>query len=74
MHKMTHAKVLMVNTMLDTVFPKETIIALKAGFDRNKVECQLRLFPFPCGHYGAGKYTVAKLYLLGNILCFLRMI
>jgi dienelactone hydrolase len=74
MHKMTHAKVLMVNTMLDTVFPKETIIALKAGFDRNKVECQLRLFPFPCGHYGAGKYTVAKLYLLGSILCFLRMI
>lgn len=74
MHKMTHAKVLMVNTMLDTVFPKETILALKAGFDRNKVKCQLRLFPFPCGHYGAGKYTVAKLYLLGNILCFLRMI
>jgi CheY-like chemotaxis protein len=46
----------------------------EATKDRVKVECQLRLFPFPCGHYGAGKYTMAKLYLLGNILCFLRMI
>ena len=69
--RMSHAKVLMVNTPFDTVFQIETQKSLYDGFRENNVESSLRLIPFPCGHYGAGKYLLPKLYLLHSILCFL---
>lgn len=68
--RMSHAKVLMVNTPFDTNFPIETQKSLYDGFCKNNVESFLRLIPFPCGHYGAGKYLFPKLYLLHSILCF----
>ena len=70
--RMSHAKVLMVNTPFDTNFPIETQKSLYNGFRKNNVESSLRLIPFPCGHYGAGKYLFPKLYLLHSILCFLK--
>lgn len=70
--RMSHAKVLMVNTPFDTNFPIETQKSLYDGFRKNNVESTLRLIPFPCGHYGAGKYLFPKLYLLHSILCFFK--
>jgi esterase/lipase len=70
--RMSHTKVLMVNTPFDTNFPIETQKSLYDGLRKNKVESYIRLIPFPCGHYGAGKYLFAKLYLLHSILCFFK--
>jgi pimeloyl-ACP methyl ester carboxylesterase len=70
--RMSHAKVLLVNTPFDTNFLLETQKAFYDGFRKNKVESTLRLIPFPCGHYGAGKYLFPKLYLLNSILCFFK--
>ena len=68
--RMSHAKVLLVNTPFDTNFPIKTQKSFYDGLRKNNVESYLRLIPFPCGHYGAGKYLFAKLYLLHSILCF----
>jgi len=71
-HKIRETRVLQLNTTQDTVFPLDCQKKLYFAFKKNHVKCQLALFPFPCGHYSAGKYLFPKLYLLGHVFRFLK--
>jgi dienelactone hydrolase len=71
-HKMKETDVLQLNTIQDTVFPLSCQKKLSSAFKESNVKYKLSLFPFPCGHYSAGKYLLPKLYLLAKVFLFLR--
>lgn len=71
-HKMKETDVLQLNTIQDTVFPLSCQKKLSLAFKKSNVKYQLSLFPFPCGHYSAGKYLLPKLYLLAAVFLFIR--
>ncbi len=71
-HKMKETCVLQLNTIQDTVFPLECQKKLYSAFKKSNVKYKLALFPFPCGHYSAGKYLLPKLYLLGHVFSFVK--
>ena len=71
-HKMKETCVLQLNTIQDTVFPLSCQKKLYSAFKKSNVKYQLSLFPFPCGHYSAGKYLLPKLYLLGHVFSFVK--
>lgn len=71
-HKIKETRVLQLNNTYDTVFPLDCQKKLYFAFKENHVKCQLALFPFPCGHYSAGKYLLPKLYLMGHVLRFVK--
>jgi len=70
-HKIKSTRVLQLNTAQDTVFPLDCQKKLYFAFKKN-LKCQLALFPFPCGHYGAGKYLLPKLYLVAKVFFFVK--
>jgi hypothetical protein len=69
---MKEVRVLQLNTTQDTVFPLWCQKKLCSAFKKSKVEYQLALFPFPCGHYSAGKYLLPKLYLVAKVFFFVK--
>jgi dienelactone hydrolase len=71
-HKMKETDVLQLNTIQDTVFPLSCQKKLSSAFKESNVKLKLSLFPFPCGHYSAGKYLLPKLYLLAKVFFFIR--
>ena len=71
-YKMKETHVLQLNTTQDTVFPLACQKKLSLAFKQSKVKYQLSLFPFPCGHYSAGKYTLPKLYLVAKVFLFVK--
>ena len=71
-HKIKETRVLQLNTAQDTVFPLACQKKLYFAFKENHVKCKLALFPFPCGHYSAGKYLLPKLYLLAKVFFFIK--
>jgi len=71
-HKMKETQLLQLNTIQDTVFPLSCQKKLSLAFKKSNVKYQLSLFPFPCGHYSAGKYLLPKLYLLAKVFSFLK--
>jgi len=71
-HKMKETHLLQLNTPQDTVFPLSCQKKLYSAFKKSNVKLKLSLFPFPCGHYSAGKYLLPKLYLLATVFLFLR--
>ena len=71
-HKMKETCVLQLNTIQDTVFPLSCQKKLYSAFKKSNVKYRLSLFPFPCGHYSAGKYLLPKLYLLAKVFFFIR--
>jgi dienelactone hydrolase len=71
-HKMKETQLLQLNTLQDTVFPLSCQKKLSLAFKESNVKYKLSLFPFPCGHYSAGKYLLPKLYLLAKVFLFLR--
>jgi len=71
-HKMKETRVLQLNTPQDTVFPLSCQKKLYSAFKKSNVKHKLALFPFPCGHYSAGKYLLPKLYLLTKVVLFVR--
>ena len=71
-HKMKETDVLQLNTPQDTVFPLSCQKKLSLAFKKSNVKLKLSLFPFPCGHYSAGKYLLPKLYLLAKVFLFVN--
>ena len=71
-HKMKETHLLQLNTLQDTVFPLACQKKLSLAFKKSNVKYRLSLFPFPCGHYSAGKYLLPKLYLLAKVFFFIR--
>jgi dienelactone hydrolase len=71
-HKMRETHVLQLNTRKDTVFPLSCQKKLSLAFKKSNVKLKLSLFPFPCGHYSAGKYLLPKLYLLAKVFLFVN--
>jgi len=71
-HKMKETDVLQLNTPQDTVFPLSCQKKLSFAFKKSNVKLKLSLFPFPCGHYSAGKYLLPKLYLLAKVFLFAK--
>ena len=71
-HKMKETQLLQLNTIQDTVFPLSCQKKLSFAFKKSNVKYQLSLFPFPCGHYSAGKYLLPKLYLLAKVFLFAK--
>ena len=71
-HKMKETQLLQLNTIQDTVFPLSCQKKLSLAFKKSNVKYKLSLFPFPCGHYSAGKYLLPKLYLLATVFFFLK--
>ncbi|MBC8231278.1 hypothetical protein H8E77_17135 [bacterium] len=71
-HKMKENHLLQLNTTQDTVFPLSCQKKLSLAFKKSNVKYRLSLFPFPCGHYSAGKYLLPKLYLLAKVFFFIR--
>jgi hypothetical protein len=71
-HKMKETQLLQLNTIQDTVFPLSCQKKLSLAFKKSNVKYQLSLFPFPCGHYSAGKYLLPKLYLLAKVFFFAK--
>jgi dienelactone hydrolase len=71
-HKMKETQLLQLNTIQDTVFPLSCQKKLSLAFKKSNVRYKLALFPFPCGHYSAGKYLLPKLYLLAKVFFFAK--
>ena len=71
-NKMKETQLLQLNTTQDTVFPLECQKKLYSAFKKSNVKLNLSLFPFPCGHYSAGKYLLPKLYLLAKVFFFVN--
>ena len=71
-HKMKETQLLQLNTTQDTVFPLSCQKKLSLAFKKSNVRYKLALFPFPCGHYSAGKYLLPKLYLLAKVFLFVK--
>jgi len=71
-HKIKETQLLQLNTAQDTVFPLDCQKKLYFAFKKNHVKCELALFPFPCGHYSAGKYLLPKLYLVAKVFLFVK--